>query len=204
MPLKIVRKDHVDIPGSGYVLLTTAHVAHPERDLYTGQIVEEAALLSKCFAVIGKASREFVNPNRVQFAQSELRESIQTFLKEEGVRCILDIRGRKDPGVVLRTVRSDSASRLTIDLVKTRLARDFKISVVEDDKVLDPESIITTYSKKDQQGNFTVEAFQIEFGLEEKSLKRNKVIEVIAEIVGLINQELGFSESDQGGSDALD
>ncbi len=204
MPLKIVRKDHVEIPGRGYVLLTTPHAAGPNVDLYMGQILEEAALLSKCHAVIGKAGREYLDPNRIQFADSELRKSIQTFLEEENAKCILDIRAKKEPGVDIRTARGESGSQLTTAIVKTRLARDFKISVDADYKGLDSGSLITTFSKKDSQRNFAIEAVAIEFGLEEKTLGRDKVIEDIADIVGLINRELGFSESDQGSSNALD
>ena len=204
MPLKIVRKNHVDIPGRGEVLLSAPHAINPESDLYMGQIVEETALLSKCFAVIGKASSRFEDPATIQLARSELRESIQTFLQEDGVRCVLDIRGKMEPGVCLSTERPESASQSTRDMIKTRLARDFRLDVRADYKDRDPGSVSATFSKKGTEGNFVLQAVQIEIGLEEKTLKRDKIIGDLVDIVGLINQSLVYSESDQGPSNTLD
>jgi hypothetical protein len=204
MPLKIVHKNHVDIPGRGYVLLTTPHAISPEADLFMGQIVEEAALLSKCFAVIGKAGREFGDPSTIQVAQSDLRESIQRFLKEDGLRCILDIRGKMEPGVCISSAGGESASQSTTDMIKTRLAGDFRLDAKAEDKDCDPYSLATSFSKKGPDGSFILEAIQVEIGLEEKTLKREKIIGFLADIVGLINQNLGYSESDQGAGNILD
>jgi hypothetical protein len=204
MPLKIVRKNHVDIPGSGCVLLTTPHAISPEADLYMGQIVEETALLSKCFAVIGKAGREFADPSTIQLAQSELRDSIQTFLGEDGVRCILDIRGRVESGVCISSARGKSASQFTVESIRARLARDFTIDVGANSRDRDPGSLVGSLCKKGPDGNLILELVQIEIGAEEKALRREKIIGDLADIVGLINQNLGYSESDQGPSNTLD
>ncbi len=204
MPLKIVRKNHVDIPGRGYVLLTTPHASSPGADLYMGRIVEDAALLSKCFAVIGKAGREFADPATIRLAQSELVESIQTFVQEDGLRCILDIRGKMEPDVGLSSARGQSGSQSTTDIIKTRLAKDFQLDAKAVNEDSDPDGVVTDFSKKGSDGNFVVEAIRIEFGLEEKTLKSDKIIGGLADIIGLINQNLGYSESDQGTSNILD
>src|SRR5712664_5021914 len=103
MPVKIIHPDHVEIVGLGHVLLTAPHIASPDADLHTGTIVEEAALTSRSYAVIGKVSREFLDLNRLQSAQSEFRKSIESFIAEDGIRYLLEIRGKKEPGVNIGT-----------------------------------------------------------------------------------------------------
>src|SRR5713101_7917728 len=103
MPVKIIHPDHVEIVGLGHVLLTAPHIASPDADLHTGTIVEEAALTSRSYAVIGKVSKEFLDLGKIRSAKSELRKGIETFIAEDGIRYVLDIRGRKEPGVEIRT-----------------------------------------------------------------------------------------------------
>ncbi len=194
MPLKIMRPDHTELVGRGYVLLTAPHAAGPEADLHTGQIVEDAALVSRCYAMIGKISREFVDLNRVEAARTEFRKSISTLLTDDGIRCILDIHGKKESGVDIGTAEGQTASESTTDLVKTRLSKDFLVKVNEKYMGLKPGSIITTYGKKDASGAFPVEAVQIEFGHKERNDQREKVVTDIAELVSLVNIKLGFVE----------
>ena len=194
MPIKIIRPDHMEIVGQGYVLLTAPHAAGPEADLYTGQIVEDAALVSRSYAVVGKVSREYVDLNRVEAARTEFRKSIDTLLEDNGIRCILDIHGKKEPSIDIGTAQGETASEDTTGLVKKRLSRDFTVKVNEKYMGLKPGSIITTYGKKNTNGQFLVEAVQIEFGHEERHSERDKVVNDIAELVALINLKLGFSE----------
>jgi len=56
MPIKIIRQTHQEIIGRGTVLLSSPPAADQTGDLYTGQIVEDAALLSRAHAMIGKES----------------------------------------------------------------------------------------------------------------------------------------------------
>ncbi len=194
MPFKIIRLDHHELLGEGYVLLTAPHAASPEADLHTGQIVEDAALASRSYAVVGKVSRDYVDMNRVQVAQTEFRKSIDTMIEDNGIRCILDIHGKKDLGVDIGTALGETASSQTTDLVRVRLAQDFAVKINEQYAGLKPGSIITSYSKKTSQGEFTLEALQVEFGHEERHNDRDKVVNDIAELVTLINRRLGFSE----------
>src|SRR5438445_11570880 len=99
MPVKMVHPDHVEIVGLGHVLLTAPHTTSPDADLHTGTIVEEAALTSRSYAVIGKVSREFLDLNRIQTAQLEFRKSIEGYIAEDGIRYLLDIHGQNDPAV---------------------------------------------------------------------------------------------------------
>ncbi len=193
LPIKIIRPDHVEIIGRGYVLLTAPHAAGPEADLHTGQIVEDAALVSRCYAVIGKVSREYIDLNRVQAARTEFRKSIDALLEDNGIRCILDIHGKKEPGVDIGTAEGKTCSEPTTDLVRDRLSRDFAVGVNEKFMGEKPGSIVTTYGKRDSSGGFPVEAVQIEFGHEERHSEKEKVIKDIAELVALINVKMGFS-----------
>ena len=190
MPVKIIHPDHVEIVGLGRVLLTAQHAASPDADLYTGPIVEEAALTSRSFAVIGKVSREFLDLNRIQSAQSEFRKSVENFIAEDGIRYLLNIRGKREPGVDIGTAAEQASSDSIVELVRSRLIKDFAVKVNNEFKGLGPGSMVTTYSPKDAKGDFVVETVQVEFGHEERQFQREKVILDVSEIVDILNARL--------------
>src|SRR3989441_12499663 len=103
MPVKIIHPDHVEIIGLGHVLLTAPHISNPDADLYTGPIVEEGALTSRSFAVIGKVSRDFLDLNRIQSAKSELRKSIEILVADDVSRYLFYIRGKIEAEVDYET-----------------------------------------------------------------------------------------------------
>lgn len=195
MPVKIVHPDHVEIVGLGCVLLTAPHATSTEADLHTGPIVEEAALTSRSYAVIGKISREFLDPNRIQPAQSEFRKSIEGFIAEDGIRYILDIHGKKEPGVDIGTAVGQTCSDSTTELVRSRLVKDFTVKVNREYKG-EPGSTVTSYDRKDVNGNFVVETIQVEFGHQERQFQREKVISDISEIADILNARLVASRGD--------
>jgi len=190
MPVKIIHPDHIEIVGLGHVLLTAPHTTSPDADLHTGTIVEEAALTSRSYAVIGKVSREFLDLNRIQSAQSEFRKSIEGFIAEDGIRYILDIHGKKEPGVNIGIAEGQTCSDSTTELVKSRLSKDFTVKVNSEYKDDEPGSIVTGYNRKDAEGNFVVETIQVEFGHEERQFQREKVISDISEIADILNARL--------------
>ena len=196
MPVKIIYPDHVEIVGLGHVLLTAPRTTSPDSDLYTGQIVEEAALTSRSFAVIGKVDRGFLDPNGIESAQLEFRKGIEGFVSEDGVRYILDIRGKKEPGVEIGTVEGRTSSDSTTELVRSRLVKDFTVKVNNEYKEDEPVSLVTGYDGRDAKGNFTVETIQIQFGHEERQFLREKVIRDISEIADILNARLEPSRSD--------
>ena len=196
MPVKIIHHDHMEIVGLGHVLLIAPHATGPDADLHTGQIVEEAALTSRSFAVIGKVDKEFLDWNRIQSAQSEFRKGIEGFVSEDGIRYILDIRGKKEPGVEIGTVAGQTSSDSTTELVRSRLVKDFTVKVDNEYKGDEPGSGITSYSRRDAKGNFVVETIRIRFGHEERQLLREKVIMDISEIADLLNARLDSSRTD--------
>ena len=196
MPVKIIHPDHVEIVGLGHVLLTAPHTTSPDADLHTGTIVEEAALTSRSYAVIGKVSREFLDLNRIQSAQLEFRRSIEGFIAEDGIRYLLDIHGKEEPGVDIATTAGQTCSDSTTELVKSRLSKDFTVKVNSEYKGDEPGSIVTGYNRKDAEGNFVVETMQVEFGHEERQFQREKVISGISEIADLLNARLVVSRGD--------
>ena len=196
MPVKIIHPDHVEIVGLGHVLLTAPRTASPDADLHTGTIVEEAALTSRSYAVIGKVSREFLDLNRIQSAQLEFRRSIEGFIAEDGIRYLLDINGKEEPGVDIATTAGQTCSDSTTELVRSRLVKDFTVKVNNQYKGVDSGSVVTSYNRKDAQGNFIVETLQIEFGHEERQFQREKVISDISEIADLLDARLVVSRGD--------
>ena len=196
MPVKIIHPDHVEIVGIGRVLLIAPHVASPDADLYTGSIVEEAALTSRSYAVIGKVSKEFLDLSKIQSAKSEFRKGMETFIAEDGIRYVLDIRGKMEPGVEIRTPVGQTSSPSTTELVRTRLVKDFTVRVNDDYKELETGDVVPSYNSKDAKGDFVVETIEIEFGQDERQLQREKVISDLSEIADILNARLGASRTD--------
>ena len=186
----------MEIVGLGHVLLTAPHASSPEADTHTGSIVEEAALTSRSHAVIGKVSKEFLDPHRIQAAQSEFRKGVEAFIEEDAIRYLLDIHGKKEPGVYISTAPGQTSSDSTIGLVMSRLTKDFTVNVNKEFAKLNPDSIITTYNRKDAKGDFVLEAIQIGFGQEERQFQREKVISDISEIADILNSRLNPSGGD--------
>jgi N-formylglutamate amidohydrolase len=202
LPIKILRPDHTEFVGSGYVLLTAPHATGPEADLHTGQIVEDAALASRSYAVVGKISREYIDLNRLQAARTEFRKSIDALIDDDDIRCILDIHGKKEGGVDIGTGLGKTCTPEITGLVKTFLSRDFSVTVDAKFQGLKPGSIVTTYEKTDSRGQFIVQAVQIEFGHRERSLDRDKVVNDIAQLVGLLNVKLGYAAAITGSDES--
>src|SRR6266700_1828376 len=196
VPIKIIHPDHVEIVGLGRVLLTAPHASSPDADLHTGSIVEEAALTSRSYAVIGKVSKEFLDINKIQSAKLEFKKGIETLIAEDGIRYVLDIHGKRDPGVDIGTTAGQTSSDSTTELVRARLVKDFTVTMNKEFVKLEPGRMVTSYNRKDEKGDFVVETIQIDFGHEERQLQREKVIMDISEIADILNARLGASRTD--------
>jgi hypothetical protein len=190
MPVKIIHSNHVEIVGLGHVLLTAPHIASPDADLHTGPIVEEAALTSRSYAVIGKVSREFLDPDRNLSAKSEFRRGVEAFIVEDGIRYVLNIRGKKEPGVDIRTTFGQTSSPSTTELVRSRLVKDFTVKVNNEHEGLKTGDIVASYNPKDAKGDFVVETVEIEFGPDERQFQREKLIIAVSEIADILNGRL--------------
>jgi len=192
MPIKIVRPNHFELLGEGYVLLTAPHAAGPEAELYTGKIVEDAALTSRCYAVAGNVSPEYEDPTRIQAARAELRSSVEAMLEENGIKCLLDVRGKKGAGVEIDISDRTIVSLTTIELVKARLSKRFAVARNPQSGGPQPQDALKLYSGKESGGEPLFEALNLSFGQTEIQLKRELVVNSLVELVALLNQELSF------------
>lgn len=166
--------------------------------------MEDSALLAKCYAVIGKISRDYLDLNRMESANSDFRGAIETLLDEEGVKYILDIHGKRDPGVEIGTAIGETASESTTRIVEEILTKTFKVTLNEHYKGMVLGNIVTTYNTKSAEGRFSLEALQIEFGEEERTLQRENIITSIALIVSALNNKLGYSVAQESAGNDLD
>lgn len=196
MPLKIVHREHTSIVGRGFVLLTTSHGSNPDSEFDSGRIVEEAALLSKCYAVIGRASGEFLDPDRIHAAQLGMKKSIETFLDEEGVRCVLDIRGVHGAGIDIGITRGRRGSDSMAELVERRLAIHFKVST-DLDKIRLETSQSTATSETSSGGDARTELI-LAIGDDEMMYRKDLLVRDIVDVVMLINQKLGSLRERRG------
>ena len=189
MPVKIVHPHHVEIMGFGKVLLSSLSAAVADTDM--GQITEEAALTSRAFAVIGKPIRDSPEHDTSESQGQDLRKGIEGFLEEDGIRYILEIGGKIEPGVEIPMTGGKTCSDSTLALVRSRLEKEFTVNSTEAHGAGPPDGFTASYSRQDATGVFTVETVRVVFGSEERQLRKEKVISVISEIADLLNGRIG-------------
>ena len=207
MPVKIIHPHHTEVVGEGLVLLFSPHTTTSKRDLYTGQIVEEAALLSKSWAIIAKERKQLQGGNETQSADANLEKSVQDFVEEYEIKCVIAISGAADPGITIKSKGDGSESKDILDIIRSGLEPHFSINLEVDQSgngVLDLQG---NDRGAENSSAKSVQIIQIELGPEERSFRKDQVVNIVADIVGLINAKLGFSVSgdgDEGSSGALD
>ena len=189
MPIKIIRQTHQEIIGRGTVLLSSPPAADQTGDLYTGQIVEDAALLSRAHAMIGKESKRDLDPSDLQTAQSEFEAGTKSFLEEHEVQCVITISGRNESGIEIHANAMASQGE-TLELVRARLALDFDLT--------------TNRGNGETSGRelgYDVQTVLLTLGPDERGFRKEALIASIADAVGLINAKLGSSERTGGTPD---
>ncbi len=194
MPLKIIHPGHTEIMGVGVVLLSNPHVTPARRELYTGQIVEEAALLSKSWAIIAKESKQQQTGDETKSAKLDFDKGLQDFVEEYRIKCIISIGGTGEPGITLKSQMDGSRSEEILDIIKSGLEPHFSINTAVDpseNELSGPRNVDTG---KDDSSTHSVHMVQLELGPEERSFHKDQVVNSVADIVGLINAKLGFSE----------
>jgi hypothetical protein len=193
MPVKIVHPNHIEIMGFGKVLLATPSAITSAGDLHMGQIVEEAALTARAFAVIGKPTRDSSEIQETGPRDQDLRKAIEGFLVEDGIRYVLEFEGKVEPGVEVVTPGDKTCSESTLELVKLRLENAFPVTMRETQGEGQSNGLAGSYTRRDAGGEFLVETVRIVFGGEERQFSREKVISVISEIADLLNGRVGPS-----------
>src|SRR5260370_17173174 len=97
MPLKIIHPRYTEVMGAGLVLISSPPIRDPKRDLYTGQIVEEAALLSRSWAIIVREIKLDQEEDKGRQVVSDFDKSVQTFFGEYEINDIIIIIVMSEP-----------------------------------------------------------------------------------------------------------
>ncbi len=197
MPLKIIHPHHAEVMGRGLVLLSSPHITAAKRDLYAGQIVEEAALLSKSWAIIAKEGKQ-LGGDEAQLAKSDLDKSVQNFVDEYGIKCLIAISGTAEPGITVKSQVDGSESEEILDIIKSGLEPHFRVNPNANQSGNRLSGSPTYDGPADGSSTHSVNIIQIELGPEERSFRKDQIVNIVADIVGLINASLGFSESGSG------
>ena len=190
MPLKIVYPGHQEIIGKGLVLLVKPPTNGTDQS--AGTITEETALVSKSHAIIASEGRS-LDRSKAESDKSNFITRVHTFLDERRVKCVIELNGRKEPGIEIRTGGASGPSEL-LELVSAGLAESFEITTT-----IEPIDVTETYSKDGK-----VQVIRVFLGPDERGFRRDLTIERVAYSVGLINRALGYSETDEGAGDSLD
>ena len=197
MPLKIIHPHHAEVMGRGLVLLSSPHITAAKRDLYAGQIVEEAALLSKSWAIIAKEGKQ-LGGDEAQLAKSDLDKSVQDFIDEYGIKCLIAISGTAEPGITVKSQKDGSESEEILDIIKSGIEPHFRLNPDANQSGNRLSGSPTYDGPADGSSTHSVNIIQIELGPEERSFRKDQIVNIVADIVGLINAKLGFSESGSG------
>jgi hypothetical protein len=193
MPLKIIHPDHTEVMGMGVVLLSSPHTTGARRDLYTGQIVEEAALLSKSWAIIAKESKQLQSGDETQSAKLDLDKGVRDFVEEYGIKCIISIGGSGEAGITLKNQKDSSESEEILDIIRSGLEPHFRINTDSDQSEISLSGSQSDAARDDSLTG-SLHIIQLELGPEERSFRKDQIANSVADIVGLINAKLGFSE----------
>ena len=193
MPVKISYPDHIQILGQGTVALTNTTTTALTNGFDVGKIVEEIALLSKSHAIIARAQK-IVGLTTPELAKSDFDSAVQRLLKDYRIKCMLVISAKTDPGVVISAHESEPATRVLVELIRSAFAIDFDVNLVP------PK----TPSAPDVSKDFKTQEISLGVGKEELRSRKDALVAVVAEVVGVINGKLGFSEGHESPSDSLD
>src|SRR2546422_10317247 len=103
MPVKIIHPHHTEVVGTGLVLLSNRRVTGAKRDIYTGQIVEETALLSKSLAIIAKESKNVQDGEEGESVNSDWEKSVRDFVVEYRINCMIVIVGTAQQVITVKS-----------------------------------------------------------------------------------------------------
>ena len=193
MPVKISYPDHVQILGQGTVALANTTATALTNGFDVGKIVEEIALLSKSHAIIERVPKT-VGLTTAELAMSDFDSAVQRLLKDYRIKCMLMISSKAGPGISISAVESEPPTRDLVELIRSAFAIDFDVNLV-------PPKIA---SAPDISKDFKTHEILLEVGMEELGSRKDALVAVTADVVGLINGKFGFSERHESPSDSLD
>jgi hypothetical protein len=202
MPLKIIHPQHTEVMGTGLVLISSPPVIGPKGDLNAGQIAEEVALLSRSWAIIAREIKQDQEGDRVLQAGSDFDKSVQTFVEEYGIKCIIMIVGTSEPGIKIKGYPDDSRSEEILEIVRSGLEPHFGTNSTTEHGGNGPAKV--TNQGAEDGSSHTPRIVRLELGPDERGFMKDLFVSSITDIIGLINTRLGFSESNESSSGVLD
>jgi hypothetical protein len=191
MPIKIIQRSHREIVGEGVILLTSPPTTSSMGALYTGEIVEEAALLSKAHALIenqGKYNSDSLSSD----IMAEFDATKSTIVDDFGIRMEFAIIGRKEIGIEAETVEFAEDDVKIIELIKEIFQTDFHLKINSGQNL------------NQENGPKKPSTVRLLLGPEERGLRKDTVVAKIAVLVGLMNAAFRSSESDERARGVLD
>ncbi len=189
MPIKILHSNHVELVGTGYVLLTSPHKSSPV-EIYPGNLVEDTALSSRAYAIIGK-NNPTTNDEPVNAALGEITERINEIVKENGIKCILEIHSKQEPGIYIQTGEGKTCSEETATLILNQLSKNYRVTIDQQPQAPSGQSPTITGKK------FVLQTVSVSIGSDDLALNRDKLVDQLAELVGMLNVRLGFDPARQ-------
>lgn len=204
MPLKIIHHHHTEVMGSGLVLLSSPHVEGPRRELQTRQIVEEAALLSKSWAIISKEVKQPQEKDKATLDLSDFDKSLRAFIEEYGIKCVIVIIGMDEAGITIKSQQDDSQSKEILEIIRSGFEPHSTISEIPDSGGNELLSSSDNNQRTDKSSTRRVQIVQLGLGPDERGFKKDLIVGIIADVVGLINTKLGFLGSDKRSGGVLD
>jgi len=202
MPLKIIHPQHTEIMGTGLVLISSPPVTGPKGDLNAGQIAEEVALLSRSWAIIAREIKQDQERDKLIQARSDFDESVQTFVGEYGIKCIIMIVGTSEPGIIIKGYPDDSRAEEILEIVRSGLEPHFSTNSTTEHAGNGPTKV--TVQGTEGASIHMLPIVRLELGPDERGFMKDQFVNAIADIIALINTRLGFSESNESSSGVLD
>ncbi len=179
--------------GTGLVLISSPPVIGQKGDLNAGQIAEEVALLSRSWAIIAREIKQDQEGDKVLQAASDFDKSVQTFVREYGIKCIIMIVGTSEPGILIKGYPDDSRSEEILEIVRSGLEPHFSTNSTTEHAGYGSARV--TNQGAEDASSHTLPIVRLELGPDERGFMKDQFVNSITDIIGLINTGLGFSES---------
>src|SRR2546421_9777255 len=117
----------------------------------------------------------------------------------------LRLVGAAEPGITVKSQGDGSESEEILDIIRSGLEPHFSVNIEVDQSGNRVLGLQANDREPDNSSAQSVQIIQIELGPEERSFRKDQIVNSVADFVGLINAKLGFSVSgDEGSSGALD
>src|SRR3989440_9130204 len=117
----------------------------------------------------------------------------------------LRLVGAAEPGITVKNQGDGSESNEILDIIRNGLEPHFNVNPEVDQSGNRVLGLQGNDRGSDNSSAQSVQIIQIELGPEERGFRKDQIVNSFADIVSLINAQLGFSVSgDEGSSGALD